>query len=91
MSGSSQEAIKILVDRGAYINAINNDMQTPLFMSVKANNPIAASTLIQLNADYKLVDIQGMTAFDSIKDISSWIVSDIFDKNFKNILKSTIS
>ena len=88
MSGNAQDAIKILVDLGAYVNATNEDMRTPLFMSVKANNPLAAATLVQLNADYKLVDKQGMTAFDSIQDISDWIVSDIFDKNFKNILKS---
>ena len=57
-------------------------------MSVKANNPMAAAALVELNADYKLADNQGMTAFDSIKDISEWIRSDIFDKGFKTILKS---
>ena len=91
MSGNSQDAIKLLVQLGAYINAVNDDLHSPLFMSVKANNPLAAATLIELNADYKLADNQGMTAFDSVKDISEWIRSEIFDKNFMSVLKSKLS
>jgi len=90
MSGNAKDAIKLLIQQGAYINAVNDELKSPLFMSVKANNPMAAATLIELNADYKLADSQGMTAFDSIKDISEWIRSDIFDKTFKTILKSNI-
>jgi ankyrin repeat protein len=88
MSGNSKDAIRLLIQQGAYINAVNDDLKSPLFMSVKANNPMAAAALVELNADYKLADNQGMTAFDSIKDISEWIRSDIFDKGFKTILKS---
>ena len=88
MSGNAKDAIRLLIQQGAYINAVNDDLKSPLFMSVKANNPMAAAALVELNADYKLADNQGMTAFDSIKDISEWIRSDIFDKGFKTILKS---
>jgi ankyrin repeat protein len=88
MSGNAKDSIRLLIQQGAYINAVNDDLKSPLFMSVKANNPMAAAALVELNADYKLADNQGMTAFDSIKDISEWIRSDIFDKGFKTILKS---
>ena len=75
---------------GAHVDAVNDEMKTPLFMSVKANNPLAASTLIQLNADYKAMNDQGLTAFDFIKDIDEWIISGFFSGSIKAILKSKL-
>ena len=70
------------------VDAVNDEMKTPLFMSVKANNPLAASTLLQLNADYRAMNEQGLTAFDFIKDVDEWIISGFFSGNIKAILKS---
>jgi ankyrin repeat protein len=87
MTGDSF-AIRILIKYGAFVNIINDEMISPLFNAVSVNNPEAAATLINFNADYKLRNADGQTAFDLIKDIEEWIKCDCFDIKMKRILKS---
>jgi hypothetical protein len=89
MTNKSDEAVSTLVEKGASLNALNDEMRTPLFLSVLANNPLGASTLIKLNADYSLKDKNGKFAFESIKEIGEWINTGLFDDNTKRALKGT--
>ncbi len=60
-------AVRILLKYGAFVNIINNEMKSPLFNAVISNNPLAAASLIQYNADFKIRNSEGNTAFDLIK------------------------
>lgn len=91
MSSEPTEAIKILIENGACVDSTNDEMQTPLFMSVQGNNPLAASTLLEHNANFRLRNSDGLTAFELVKDIDEWIKSDFFESNVKDVLKSYIS
>lgn len=81
-------AIKLLIKFGAFVNITNDEMMSPLFNAVISNNPQAASFLIECNADYKIRNKDGQTAFDLIREIEEWIKSDCFDIKMKGILKS---
>jgi len=87
MSNKSDEAIGALVEKGASLNALNDEMRSPLFLSVLANNPLGASALIKLNADYTLKDKSGKFAFESVKEIGEWMSTGLFDENTKRALK----
>ncbi len=63
-------------------------MMSPLFNTVVANNPLAASILIKSNADYEIRNNDGLTAFDLIKEIDEWMNADCFDIKMKGILKT---
>ena len=81
-------AIKLLIKFGAFVNIINDEMMSPLFNAVNANNSLAASILIECNADYKIRNNDGQTAFDLIRDIDEWQKCDCFDLKMRGILKS---
>ncbi|CAF0764926.1 unnamed protein product [Brachionus calyciflorus] len=83
-----ERVIRILVESGAYVNVMNDNLQTPLFFAVKCNNVIAAATLLNLEADFNQRDIDGQSPFELIKDIDEWIKSDVFDQEMKLILKT---
>ncbi|RMZ93543.1 ankyrin repeat, partial [Brachionus plicatilis] len=88
LESESDKVIKILIKNGAYVNTMNNYLQTPLFASVKSNNILAASSLLDFNADIYSRDINGLTAFDLIRDVEEWTKSDCFNKDQKLILKT---
>jgi hypothetical protein len=88
MSGERNDVIQALIDKGAIVNSLNDEKKTPLFASVENNNPIAAATLLNNAADYKVISSRGYTAFDLIKDIDDWASSDFFDPHFQAIIKS---
>lgn len=67
---------------------MNNYLQTPLFIAVKSNNILGAYTLLNFNADIYSRDINGLTAFEQIKEIEEWVKSDFFNTQQKQILKS---
>ena len=87
MSGEPN-AIRLLVKYGAFVNAKNDEMRTPLFNAILVNNPLAVASLIELNADYRIKDESGLSAFDLIKDVDEWIKCDCFDNHMKKVLKS---
>lgn len=89
LESESDKVIGILIENGAYVNTMNNYLQTPLFIAVKSNNIIGASSLLNYNADIYSRDINGQTAFDQIKEIEEWLKSDFFNKQQKQILKSS--
>lgn len=91
LESESDKIIYILIKNGANVNSINNYLQTPLFLAVKSNNIIGASSLLDFNADIYSRDINGLTAFEQIKEIEEWLRSDIFNKDQKAILKSKAS
>lgn len=70
------------------MNALNAEAKTPLFKSIEADNPLAASTLLNHNADYRIVSNYGTTAFEHIKEIDEWIKLGFFDPNVRNVLES---
>ena len=70
------------------MNIINDEMMSPLFNTVLSNNPEATALLIKHNADYKIRNNDGQTAFDFIKDIDEWMKCGCFDTKMKGILKS---
>lgn len=49
MSGDGK-AVKLLIKLGANVNAVNDEMNTPLFMAVLANNEKSAAILIEAGA-----------------------------------------
>lgn len=77
-----------MIEHGAHVNALNSESKTALFVSVEANNPLAASTLLSYNADHTIVSNQGTTAFENIKDIDEWVKLDMFGNEVKSVLES---
>ena len=90
MTTEPEKVIKILIEHGAYVNVMNDRLQTPLFSAVTSNNIIAASTLLELEADTKIKDSEGYTAFDLIGDYDDWITSEFLNTDAKIILKSKL-
>ena len=81
-------ALKVILSQGGQVNALNEAMQTPLFFAVASNNPLSAALLIKHNADLMAKDRNGLTAFDSIKDIEEWVKNRGFNEETREILKS---
>lgn len=81
--------IEVLIKFGAFVNVINDEMMSPLFNAVISNNPEATALLVKNNADYKIRNNDGQTAFDLVKEIDEWVKCDCFDAQMKGILKST--
>ena len=81
-------AIRMLIKFGAFVNIINDEMRSPLFNAVSSNNPAAAAALINLNADYRMRNADGLTAFDLIREMDEWLKCECFDDKMKRILKS---
>ena len=88
MTAGDPAAIRLLTKFGAFVNIINDEMMSPLFNAVSANNPIAVSILIDCNADYKIRNNDGQTAFDLIRNIDEWLKCECFDAKMKGVLKS---
>ena len=63
-------------------------MRSPLFNAVSSNNPAAAAALINLNADYRMRNSDGLTAFDLIREMDEWLKCECFDDKMKRVLKS---
>jgi ankyrin repeat protein len=57
-----------LIDKGAYINALNKDNETPLFYAVRKSMPAVVRFLIQHGADVNIVDSYGDKAYDIALD-----------------------
>jgi ankyrin repeat protein len=74
------KSLKLLLTLGSNINAVNDDLNTPLFMAVLANNPKSVATLIEYGADVRHKNSEGLTAFDLISDLDEWIKYDCFDE-----------
>jgi len=88
MTAGDPRAIRLLIKFGAFVNIINDEMMSPLFNAVNANNPLAVSILIECNADYKIRNNDGQTAFDLIRNIDEWLKCECFDAKMKGVLKS---
>lgn len=78
----------MLIEYGADVDVRNSESKTPLFVSIEADNPIAASTLLNFNADYRILSDRGTTALEHIKDIDEWIKLGYFDRQVTFILES---
>jgi ankyrin repeat protein len=90
LGSQSEEVIRLLIEHGAQVNALNSESKTALFVSVEANNPLAASTLLSYNADHTIVSNHGTTAFENIKDIDEWVKLDMFGNEVKSVLESKL-
>ena len=82
------KALRVILAQGAFVNTFNDDMKTPLFFAVNANNAEAAALLLKNNADIQAKNKEGLTAFDLIADIEEWLKKDCFDDEIKALLKS---
>ena len=62
---STPEIVKLLIEHGAEVNAIDNDRRTPLHYAGWANkNPKVIRRLIKNGANVKAIDFYGQTPFD---------------------------
>ena len=84
------EIVEVLIEKGANIDATNEDMKTPLFLAVQSSNYSAVSHLVRSNADYNLKDLTGQKAFDYIKDANEWVSSGCFNEDQLLILRSKL-
>ena len=57
------EIMDLLIERGADINALNKDGNTPLMLALYTNHREAAELLLQNKADQYIKNIEGLTAF----------------------------
>jgi hypothetical protein len=80
-----------LINNGSIIDAVNDEMKTPLFMAVHSNNHSGVATLLRNNADYKIRSYDGQNPFDLIKDASEWVNSGCFDNEEIMFLKSSLT
>jgi ankyrin repeat protein len=67
VESDSVEAIQLLVQAGADINARDNNGMTPLILATSCGRPSRVKALLNLGADKTLQDNDGQTAFDRAK------------------------
>lgn len=91
LGNQSEEVIKLLVQMGAEVNVQNSELKTPLFISIEVDNPLAASTLLSFNADYRIVSSRGTTAFEHLRDVDEWIKLGLFENGVKSVLEGELS
>ena len=61
---SSQEIVKLLIEKGANLNFISNDGQTALIVATGASNPRICELLVKNGADPTYKDRMGMSSLD---------------------------
>ena len=57
-----------MIDKGADINSLNKENETPLFYAVRKSMPAVVRFLIQHGADVNIVDSYGDKAYDIAAD-----------------------
>ena len=87
VAGERPDVIQTLVERGAAVNALNDEGKTALFAAVEKNNPAAAACLLRNAIDYLIISKRGHAAFDLLKDVDDWARSDLFEPHFQTIIK----
>ena len=83
INSKALNTMKLLLDKGAYVNTFGQDGKTPLMHACQSNNLEMAKLLIKYDADPNMQNKEAQTAFDFLKKGSS----------LKNVLnrKSTIA
>lgn len=54
--------VRLLVARGANVNAVNSRSMSPLMIAVRRNQPMVMKAILSVKPDLSLVDSQGRTA-----------------------------
>jgi ankyrin repeat protein len=62
------ETVQLLVDKGAYINRADRNLNTSFIYACKTGNYEVAKFLLRSGADTNIVNNSNMNAFDYIKD-----------------------
>ncbi|KAG8578197.1 hypothetical protein GDO81_010418 [Engystomops pustulosus] len=82
------DIVKLLLSYKAEVNAVNKDLNTPLFTAIKSSNFHGAKLLMDYGANLDYQDREGLTAFDHIKNIDDWIASGIFSDDINELLRA---
>ena len=77
-----------MIQNGSVIDAVNDEIKTPLFLAVQSSNYYGVATLLRNNADFKIRSSDGQNPFDLIKDASEWINSGCFNDDEILFLRS---
>ncbi|XP_048588484.1 uncharacterized protein LOC116619849 isoform X3 [Nematostella vectensis] len=85
---NASDVLELFISFGADVDAVNNDLCTPLFYATQANNMYAASMLIEQGANVRMRNLQGLTAFDFISDFEEWVDCGYFTEEVKARLKA---
>lgn len=85
---NASDLLELFLSFGADVNALNDDLCSPLFYATQANNMFAASLLIEHGANVRSRNLQGLAAFDFITDFEEWIDCGYFSEEIKARLKA---
>lgn len=85
---NASDVLELFLCFGADVDAVNEDLCSPLFYAAQANNMFAASVLIEHGANVRSRNLQGLTAFDFITDFEEWIDCGYFREEIKARLKA---
>ncbi|XP_071809537.1 uncharacterized protein [Asterias amurensis] len=82
------DILECLIEYGADVDAVNEDICSPLFFATQANNYYGASVLLQAGANVRHKNLQGLTSFDCIIDFDEWLECGFFTDEIKARLKA---
>ncbi|KAL9965899.1 hypothetical protein ACROYT_G029757 [Oculina patagonica] len=85
---NASDLLELLLSFDADVDAMNDDLCSPLFYSTQSNNLYAASLLLNHGANVRTRNLQGLTAFDFISDFEEWIECGYFSEEIKARLKA---
>jgi len=85
---NSSDLLELLLSFDADVDAMNDDLCSPLFYATQSNNLYAASLLLNHGANVRSRNLQGLTAFDFISDFEEWIECGYFSEEIKARLKA---
>ena len=82
------EAIEIILkETDIYVDEINDNMESALFLAVRSNNHAAMAVLMRHGADYNMKNMNGVCALELIQDYDECLESHVFDNDEKLLLK----
>lgn len=85
---NASDLLELLLSFDADVDALSDDLCSPLFYAAQANNLYAASLLLNQGANVRTRNLQGLTAFDFISDFEEWIECCYFSEEIKARLKA---